>query len=194
VAEAKECGKDAVPTTTARIVDKISLMTDWLVPLVQIGGTGAVIAFALFIMGKWLLDRITAALNSYVAAYAQETAKIDTRIEHLEKLAEEQARLTRTVEGIKDEIAAAAKSRDNRWEFRKSMYIGLITAMEQILSLLAASSNCVRNKLAIPADHTQNPLRAYQGILYRSQSCAPCRFRQSLATREVHSEQDQYDQ
>ena len=77
---------------------------------------------ALFVMGKWLLKQIAAAMNSYVTAYAQETGKIDARIKHLEKLADEQAHLTRTVEIIKDEIAAQAKSRDNRWEFQKDVY------------------------------------------------------------------------
>src|ERR1017187_437691 len=110
-------------------------MTDWLVPLLQIGGFGAVVAIALFIMGKWLLGQITIALNSYVTAYAQETAKIDARIERLEKLAEEQARLTRTVETIKDEIAAQAKSRDNRWGFRKEVYVNLTKSVSDLLRI-----------------------------------------------------------
>jgi|ERR1017187_7160152 hypothetical protein len=108
-------------------------MTDWLVPLFQFGGTGAVVAVALFIMGKWLLTKITAALNAYVTAYAQQAANIDARIANLEKLAEEQARLTRTVESIKDEIAAQAKNRDNRWAFRKDVYVNLITATSGLI-------------------------------------------------------------
>jgi outer membrane murein-binding lipoprotein Lpp len=101
-------------------------MADWLIFLLKLGGFGAVLVLALIVMGKWLLKQIAAALNSYVTAYAQETAKIDARIKHLEKLAEEQARLTRTVESIKDEIAAQAKSRDNRWNFWKDVYVALI--------------------------------------------------------------------
>ena len=111
-------------------------MTDWLVPLLQFSGTGVVIAVALYIMGRWLLTKITVALNAYVVAYAQETAKIDARIERLEKLAEEQARLTRTVETIKDEISAQAKNRDNRWAFRKDVYVNLITTNHDILKIL----------------------------------------------------------
>ena len=98
-------------------------MTDWLPPLLQIGGIGAVLAVALFIIGRWLLNQITAALNSFVTAYAQETAEIDARIERIEKMAEEQAYLTRTVESIKADIAAQVKSRDNRWAFRKDVYL-----------------------------------------------------------------------
>jgi hypothetical protein len=108
-------------------------MNDWLGPLLQFGGTGAVVALALFIMGKWLLKQITAALNSYVTAYAQQTANIDARIANLEKLTEEQARLTIAVESIKDDIAAQRKSHDNQWAFRKDVYVNLLTAIEYIL-------------------------------------------------------------
>jgi hypothetical protein len=117
-------------------------MNDWLVPLLQIGGTGAMIVVAFLIMSKWLWAKINAALDSYVAAYAQETAKIDVRIEHLEKLVEEQARLTKTVESIKDEIAAEAKSRDNRWAFRKDVYVRLVTATSDLYRLYAVEAKC----------------------------------------------------
>lgn len=103
-------------------------MADWLLFIFKLGGCGAVLVLVLLVMGKWLLKQIVAALNSYVTAYAQETAKIDARVERLERLAEEQARLTRIVEDIKDEIAAQAKSRDNRWAFRKDVYVNLINA------------------------------------------------------------------
>jgi hypothetical protein len=110
-------------------------MSDWLVFLFKIGGFGAVVVLALWIMGSWILKRINAALDSYVTAYAQETAKIDARIERIEKLAEEQARLTRTVERIKDEIAAQAKSRDNRWAFRKEVYVNLINSITDFIEV-----------------------------------------------------------
>jgi hypothetical protein len=113
----------------------ILLMADWLVLLLKFGGFGAVLLLALFVMGKWLLKRINAALDSYVAAYAQQTANIDARIANLEKLAQEQAHLTRTVEGIKDEIAAGAKNRDNRWAFRKDVYVGLITNVVNLINV-----------------------------------------------------------
>jgi hypothetical protein len=92
---------------------------------------------ALFVEGKWLIKRITAALDSYTAAYLQQKAAIDARIASLEGLAEEQARLTRTVEGIKDEIAAQAKSRDNRWAFRKDVYVNLINATTDLIRFYA---------------------------------------------------------
>jgi|ERR1022692_4857381 50S ribosomal subunit-associated GTPase HflX len=117
-------------------------MANWLIAILQFGGLGAV----LVLMGKWLLKQITAALNSYVTAYAQETAKIDARIERLEKLAEEQARLTRTVESIKDEIAAQAKRRDNRWEFRKDVYVNLINATTDMLAGCSALLNSVNKQ------------------------------------------------
>jgi hypothetical protein len=105
-------------------------MADWLIHLlIQIGGVGAVFAIL-----KVLLKPIWTTLNNYTTAYANGQAAIDVRIRNIEKLAEEQARLTRTVESIKDEIAAQAKSRDNRWAFRKEIYCGLITSIEQSLS------------------------------------------------------------
>jgi hypothetical protein len=113
-------------------------MVDWLALLLQIGGFGAVLLLALFVGGKWLIKRITAALDSYTTAYLQQKAAIDARIERLEQLAEEQARLTRTVESIKDEIAAQAKSRDNRWAFRKDVYVKLVFTISEIINRIAA--------------------------------------------------------
>jgi uncharacterized protein HemX len=107
-------------------------MADWLIHLLlQFGGTAALLAAAGFGIGKWLWGKIDKTLESFTTAYANGQAAIDVRIRNLEKLAEEQARLTRTIEGIKDEIAAQAKSRDNRWAFRKEIYCGLITGIEQ---------------------------------------------------------------
>jgi hypothetical protein len=108
-------------------------MADWLILLLKYGGFGAVLLLALWIMGGWLLKRINAALDSYTTAYLQQKAGIDARIANLEKLAEEQARLTRTVESIKDEIAAQAKSRDNKWAFKKDVYVRLITSTGELL-------------------------------------------------------------
>jgi predicted pyridoxine 5'-phosphate oxidase superfamily flavin-nucleotide-binding protein len=83
-------------------------------------------------MGRWLLKKVNAALDGYTTAYVQERAKIDARIQDLEKLAKEQARLTRTVESIKDEISAGAKDRDNRWAFRKEIYCELVRVLSDL--------------------------------------------------------------
>lgn len=110
-------------------------MADWLIHfLLQIGGTAALLAVA----GLWLWRKIDKALESYTTAYANGQAAIDVRIRNLEKLAEEQARLTRTVEGIKDEIAAERKSRDNRWEFRRRVYENIITSVADLIIVLNA--------------------------------------------------------
>jgi hypothetical protein len=109
-------------------------MADWLNLLLHIGGVIGSVAVALWITGQWLLKQITTTLTSYLTAYAQETAKIDARMERLQLLAEEQARLTRTVETIKDEIAAQAKSRDNRWEFRKEIYVNLVNSLTYLIT------------------------------------------------------------
>src|ERR1022692_655263 len=122
-------------------------MADWLIFLLKLGGFGAVLVLALIVMGKWLLKQIAAALNSYVTAYAQETAKIDARIKHLEKLAEEQARLTRTVESIKDQFAAQAKSRDNRWAFRKEIYVHLVNATSRLIRAEVGLMTCAQSYL-----------------------------------------------
>jgi hypothetical protein len=119
-------------------------MADWLILLLKYGGFGGVLLLALFVMGKWLVKRITAALDSYVSAYAQQSASIDARIANLEKLVEEQAKLTRTVESIKDEIAAHAKSRDNRWEFQKDVYVNIISAISRMMRALARINSGLR--------------------------------------------------
>jgi hypothetical protein len=105
------------------------LMADWLIHLlIQIGGVGAVFAIV-----KFLLKPIWTTLNGYATAYLNGQAAIDVRIRNLEKLAEEQARLTRTVESIKDEIAAERKSHDNRWAFRKDVYVNIINATTEMI-------------------------------------------------------------
>ena len=129
-------------------------MADWLTFLFNIGGFGAVLVLALFVMGKWLLKQITAVLNSYVTAYAQETAKIDARMKRLEQLAEEQARLTRTVETIKDEISAQARSRDNRWAFRKDVYVNLISATSALVTAYSGIATSVKHADQLKRDGT----------------------------------------
>jgi hypothetical protein len=109
-------------------------------------------------MGKWLWKKINAALESYTTAYANGQAAIDVRIRNLEKLAEEQARLTRTVESIKDEIAAGAKSRDNRWAFKKEIYYNLINVTSDLAYVfqdLSAIKQC-----ALDPDFAKEPLAA----------------------------------
>ena len=91
-------------------------MADWLLFLLRLLGNAGLIAVASFILGKWLWGKIDKTLESYATTYATGQAAIDVRIRNLEKLAEEQSRLTRTVETIKDEIAATRKTYDNRWE------------------------------------------------------------------------------
>ena len=114
-------------------------MADWLVhSLVQIGGTAALLAVAGIATGKWLWKKIDAALGSYTMAYSQEAARVDARVGCLEKLAEEQSRLTRTVEGIKDEIAAQRTMHDNRWAFRKDVYVNILAACDALASSLVA--------------------------------------------------------
>lgn len=112
-------------------------MSDSLVHLlIQIGGVGAVVG-AVLLIAKWLLKQISTALNSYVTAYTSAQASIDARNRNLEKLAEEQSRLIRIAETIKDEIAAQAKSRDNRWAFRKEVYCHLIKTTSELISNLS---------------------------------------------------------
>jgi hypothetical protein len=102
---------------------------DLLTLFIHLGGTATVVLVCLYFMGKWFLGKLNAAIESYVNAYAQESAKIGARIQHLEELAQEQGTLTRTIKTIKDEIAAEAKTRDNRWAFRKDIYVRLITSL-----------------------------------------------------------------
>jgi hypothetical protein len=97
--------------------------------LIQIGGMGAVF----FAIVKFLLKPIWTTLNNYATAYVNGQAAIDVRIRNLEKLVEEQARLTRTVESIKDEIAAQRKSHDNRWAFRKDIYCSTVKALFMVI-------------------------------------------------------------
>lgn len=112
-------------------------MADWLVHvIVQVGGIGAVLVPVVILTGKWLWRKIDKALDTYTDKYPEQKATIDARIANLEKLVEEQARITRTVENIKAEIASEARSRDNRWDFRKDVYVSLLTATTDLRGIL----------------------------------------------------------
>lgn len=130
-------------------------MADWISFLVQVGGTIAALVLAVGVMGRWLWRKLDTALNAYTSKYLEQKAAIDARIANLEKLVEEQARLTRTVESIKDEIAAQAKRRDNRWAFRKDVYVNLITATSGLIR--SASGVALYAKIAAELKETQTP-------------------------------------
>jgi hypothetical protein len=96
-------------------------------------GLGAVVAIA----ARWLLAQVSAALASYTTANLQQKGAIDARIARLEQLAEEQARLVRVAETIKDEIAASRRSQDNQWAFKKDVYQSLIRLVVDLLRIYA---------------------------------------------------------
>ena len=77
-----------------------------LVELVVPGIIGA--GLALF--GVWLTNKHNAATNA-----ANRQHQVD-------------------VERVKDEIAAQAKSRDNRWEFRKTVYVNLVNSLTDLIT------------------------------------------------------------
>lgn len=87
---------------------------------------------AVFAVVRLLLKPIWTTLSVYATSYANGQASIDVRIRNLERLAEEQARITRAVESIKDEIAAQRKSHDNRWGFKKDIYVNLVKATTEL--------------------------------------------------------------
>ena len=122
-----------MPTTTAQIGATIPLMTDLVMFLIRLGSNVALLALAVFLLGKWLWAKINSSLDSYNTAFHQQKGAIDARIERMEQLAEEQARLTRTVESIKDEIGAQRKSHDNRWEFRKELYCNMVKSTYMVM-------------------------------------------------------------
>src|ERR1035441_5481359 len=98
-------------------------MADWLIFLFKLGGNVALLAFVVFLLGKWLWRKINAALDSYNKAYHEQKGAIDARIDRIEKLVEGQARLTRTAESIKDEIGAQRRLESSRWDFKKEVYL-----------------------------------------------------------------------
>jgi hypothetical protein len=98
-----------------------------LVEIVVPGIIGAGIAF----LGVWWTNKRNAAENAANRQHALD------------------------IEKIKDKIAAEAKSRDNRWEFHKNTYIGLITAIEQVLSIMSECCVLMSHNLPLPPDHLQ---------------------------------------
>jgi hypothetical protein len=105
---------------------------------------------ALALMGKWLVEQIAVALNSYVTAYAQETARIDARIERLETLADEQARLTRTVESVKDEIARSSRW----WERQATAYDDIIRSASRLCGYHTECYNNLRSGYVLTDEWT----------------------------------------
>ncbi|HXS94143.1 MAG TPA: hypothetical protein VN736_06020 [Candidatus Limnocylindrales bacterium] len=106
---------------------------DWI--LAALGST-VLTSAAVVVIVKTLVKPIWAALNSYSSGYAQQKASIDARFSQIEKLIEEQKQIARAVETIKHELAAEAKGRDNRWEFRKEIYVNLVTSITDCTAAL----------------------------------------------------------
>jgi hypothetical protein len=101
--------------------------------ILTVCGSTLLTSGAVYVIVRFLLKPIWTTLSAYATSYANGQASIDVRIRNLEKLAEEQARLTRTIESIKDEIAADRKSVDDRWAFKKDVYVNLITLLSEFL-------------------------------------------------------------
>jgi hypothetical protein len=102
------------------IVVKVEMPpTNPWVHLVEIVVPG-IIGAGLALFGVWLTNKNNAATNAANRQHALD------------------------IEKIKDQIAAEAKSRDNRWEFRKDVYLNLITATSSLLVALAAMETPLR--------------------------------------------------
>jgi len=94
-----------------------------------------IIGAGLALFGVWLTNRSNAATNAANRRHALD------------------------VERIKDEIAAEAKSRDNRWEFRKDVYVNLIEATTTLVSVYSTMKTYHTALLANPP-LTADPLFA----------------------------------
>jgi len=126
-----------------------------LVELVVPGIIGA--GLALF--GVWLTNKYNAATNAA------------NRLHQLD------------VERIKDEIAAEAKSRDNRWAFRKDVYVKPITSTSNLalrVSALATTTSNIRHRsqepqpaLELSLNQTLNELLRCQQDFFTQACLAP---------------------
>jgi hypothetical protein len=82
---------------------------------------GAGVAF----FGVWLTNRTNERTNARTREHQQE------------------------MERIKDQIAAEAKERDNRWAFRKDVYSGVVKTISSLLLLDRRLGKCVRMPLSV---------------------------------------------
>ena len=120
----------------------------------------AVIGAAVAFFGVWLTNRTNERTNT------------QTRKHQLD------------LERVKDQIAAEAASRDNRWAFRKDVYSDLIKTISSVLLLLNDSLAINRNYLAgaenlpLPEVAVKNPPHV-QSVRDQLQEYAP-RFRAAV--------------
>jgi hypothetical protein len=91
-----------------------------LVELVVPGIIGAGLA----LLGGWLTNKNNAAANAANRQHASD------------------------VEKLKDDIAAEARSRDNRWAFRKEIYVNVITASTDLLAVLNEKAGLHRIRMS----------------------------------------------
>jgi len=83
-----------------------------------------------------------------------------------------------SIERIKDEIAAEAKSRDNQWEFRKEVYVNLLNSITDCISVLSQFHELELlspTKMASPEAELQKRLADHRGI-FMSASGTSIRF------------------
>jgi hypothetical protein len=109
-----------------------------LVELVVPGIIGA--GLALF--GVWLTNKNNAAANAANRQHALD------------------------IEKVKDDIAAEARSRDNRWAFRKEIYVNVITASTDLLAVLNEKAGLHRIRMS-----AQPLAEDAAGLLAKQEEC-----------------------
>ena len=114
------------PAEPPPIILKVEMPpTDPCMRLIEIVVPG-IVGAGLALLGVWLTNRTNERTNTANRLHQQE------------------------LERIKDQLAAEAKSRDNRWEFRNSVYVNLLSGVEEFLSSTAQVGDFVVKKQPIP--------------------------------------------
>ena len=99
------------------------LVIGWRVALAVIAGSTAMTT-----LGVFLLVRFTSVFD----AYAGERAKLLAQSHNIDRLIEQTERLTVTTEVMKSRVSDEMWDRQQRWEFKRDIYIRLIQSMGQL--------------------------------------------------------------
>jgi hypothetical protein len=122
------------------IVVKVEMPpTNPWVHLVEIVVPG-IIGAGLALFGVWLTNRNNAATNAANRQHALD------------------------IEKIKDEIAAQAKSRDNRWEFLKNVYVGLIEDTTDLIRFYSTIKQATKDAGLLTAELEAERLEQYRTL------------------------------
>jgi len=113
---------------------------------------------------KRLIDNTEKAMQGYAATYAAQTAEIDARLQRIDKLAEETAKLTDAAEKIKTQFEHELWDRQTRWIAKRDMYVRVVEAIAALRTSFLMDWTATRTRSEFIQSGKQPPERLTEEV------------------------------